>query len=84
MQLVLSNEIPIPLCITLLIYSFIPDIKGRYIGFCYFDWKTINQLDTCQVVENEVFHVQVTIVDDKTDLFIQNSPSPHTWEITYS
>ncbi len=48
-------------------------------------WKAIHPVDMCKVEDNEVFHCnQVIIVLDKTDLFIQKSPNPQSWEISNS
>ncbi len=41
-QLGHHNCIPIPLCVTEIIQTISPDIKRKYIGFCYANGKMIN------------------------------------------
>ncbi len=79
-----KNRIPTHLCVTKLICSLSPDQHGRYTGFIYVDWKTINQLDECQVLDDEVFHIQAINRDKNMDKFIQQYPNLLVWEISNS
>ncbi len=41
-----------------LTHSPSPDVNDRYDGFVSVDGKKINQLDRCQLLDDEVFHIQ--------------------------
>ncbi len=77
-----QNRIPIPLCVTELIHSFVPDKCGRYMGFWYVDGKMINQLETCKSEDNKVFHIHVELLDENTYIFVGKSPNLFAWEMS--
>ncbi len=58
------NQIPIPLYINELFFYLSPNGNGRFIGPQHADGKTINELDVCQVQDDEVFCIQVIIRDE--------------------
>ncbi len=41
----------------------------------------INQLDTCKLEDNKVFHIHVELLDENTD---KRLPNPSAWEISNS
>ncbi len=77
-----QNQIPIPLCVTELIHSLIPDKSGQYRGFWYADDKMINQLDAYKLQGDEVFHIHMEFSDENIDNFIEKLPHPSAWEIS--
>ncbi len=44
----------------------------------------IDQFDVCQLLDDEVFHIQAITGDEKIDLFIQKLSNSQTWEISNS
>ncbi len=64
-----------------LICSFAPDKSGRYNGFWYANGQMANQLNLCQLEYEKVFHIHVKFLNKYTDIFIEQSPNPSTWEI---
>ncbi len=76
-----DNQCPIPLLVTELIRSLIPDKKRQFSGFCYADGTRIDQLEECQLTDREeVFHIQVFISTIDVENFIERSPIMVAWE----
>ncbi len=44
----------------------------------------MNQLDVCQLEDEEVIHICMELLDEKTNNFIEQLPNPSTWEISNS
>ncbi len=70
------NSIPIPLCVNELIHTLVTDKSERYNGFWYANGNMINQHDEYQLKEDEVFHIHMELLNDKTNIFIKESPNP--------
>ncbi len=75
------NYIQIPFCIAKLICSLSPDAKGRCVRFFYLDGRIINQLEVCQFLDNNVYHIQTIVWDENIESLIQNSPNPYARDI---
>ncbi len=50
----------------------------------YADGETINQLDACQLENNDIYHINVDSINKTSDVFIKQSPNPSAGEISYS
>ncbi len=61
------NHIPISLLITELIQSLAPDKSGRFTGFWYANGKMINQLNTCHLEHDKVYHIPPELVLTKKE-----------------
>ncbi len=79
-----ENRIPNPLFVTELIHSLSPNDNGRYVGFAYFNGKTIYHLNKCQLAEDKVFHIHVIIRQENIDGFVHYSSNPYAWEFSNS
>ncbi len=55
-----------------LICSLAPDKSGQFTGFWYANGKMNNQLKACQLGDDEVFHIQVELLHENTNVFIKH------------
>ncbi len=77
-----QKHIPISQCVTKLICSLAPDKCQRYTGVWCADGKMINQLDACNMEDNEELHIHVELLDANTDIYIEKLLDSSAWEIS--